>query len=403
MGARAAQDSGQHAPSLAENGRPNRQPVNLLLKLSEALTQDDISCRRRDSDTAFDGSAEGDGDDVDLLVNRPDLLRIAVVLHRFGFKRTKPPADKRLSGVLDFCGYDEEADKLIHVRVHVPRSVGHQANARRALPIELCLRLWRGAASAVRRRIFKAQSRHRLESGGALIAIVGGDGAGKSTVVDALLAWLSEHFVTTTAHLGKPAWSWTTTTVRGILKLGQLCGLYPAEASFQATLNQRSFLSPGYPWLLREVCRARDRYWTYVKAQRFSANGGLVILDRFPLPQIRLMDGPQGERFLTQLTNGPQAGQRLTPRRAHRLARLLVRLEEGYYKQIVAPELIMVLRVDPEIAVQRRTGEDPNAVRERSTEIWKLDWEGTDVRVIDASKSKAAVLSEAKALIWSEI
>jgi hypothetical protein len=140
-----------------------------------------------------------------------------------------------------------------------------------------------------------------------------------------------------------------------------------------------------------------------VKAQRFSANGGLVILDRFPLPQIRLMDGPQGERFLTQLTNGPQAARRLAPRRADRLARAMVRLEESYYKQIVAPELIMVLRVDPEIAVQRRTGEDPNAVRERSTEIWKLDWEGTDVHVIDASQSKADVLREAKALIWSRV
>lgn len=377
--------------------------MNLLLKLSEALTQDDVSCCRRDSNTAFDGSAKGDGDDIDLLVNRPDLLRIAAVLHRFGFKRTKPPADKRMSGVLDFCGYDELADKLIHVHLHDQLIVGHQANARRAWPIDVCLGLWRGAATAVRRRTFKSSSRYRLESGGALIAIVGGDGAGKSTVVDALQAWLSKHFETTTAHLGKPAWSWTTTTVRGILKLGQLCGLYPAEASFQATLNQRSFLSPGYPWLLREVCRARDRYWTYVKAQRFAANGGLVILDRFPLPQIRLMDGPQGERFLTELTNGPQAERRLTPRRADRLARFLVRLEESYYKPIVAPELIMVLRVDPEIAVQRRTGEDPNAVRERSTEIWKLDWEATDVHVIDASRSKADVLREAKALIWSRV
>ena len=357
--------------------------MNLLLKLSEALTQDDISCCRRDSNTAFDGSAKGDGDDVDLLVNRPDLLRIAAVLHRFGFKRTKPPADKRIFGVLDFCGYDEEADKLIHVHLHDQLIVG--------------------AASAVRGPISKSSSRYRLANGGALIAIVGGDGAGKSTVVDALSAWLSKHFEAKTAHLGKPTWSWTTTTVRGILKLGQLCGLYPAEASFQATLKQRSFLSSGYPWLLREVCRARDRYWTYVKAQRFAANGALVILDRFPLPQIRLMDGPQGERFLTELTNGPQAERRLTPKRADRLARFLVRLEESYYKQIVAPELIIVLRVDPEIAVQRRTGEDPNAVRERSTEIWKLDWEGTDVHVIDASKSKADVLREAKALIWSRV
>jgi thymidylate kinase len=380
----------------------NGQPVNLLFMLSEALAQDDIACRRCDSNTAF-GSAGGDRDDVDLLVNRPDLPRIATVLYRFGFKQAKPPADKRRPGALDYYGYDDEADKLIHVRLHDQLTVDHQSNARRGLPIDVLLRLWRGAASAVRRHIFKSPSKYRLANGGALIAIVGGDGAGKSTVVDSLSAWLSTYFETTTAHLGKPGWSWTTTTVRGILKIGQLCGLYPAEASFQATLKQKSFLSPGYPWLLREVCRARDRYWTYVQAQRFAANGGLVILDRFPLPEIRLMDGPQGERFLTELTNGPQAERRLAPRRADRLARLLVSLEESYYEQIVPPELIIVLRVDPEIAVQRRTGEDPIAVRERSTEIWKLNWERSDAHVIDASKSKAAVLREAKALIWSRV
>jgi len=115
------------------------------------------------------------------------------------------------------------------------------------------------------------------------------------------------------------------------------------------------------------------------------------------------MDGPQGERFLTELSNGPQAQRYLAPRRADRLARALVRLEESYYKPIMAPELIIVLRVDPEIAVQRRVGEDPTAVRERSTEIWKLNWERSDAHVIDASRSKADVLREAKALIWSRV
>jgi hypothetical protein len=147
------------------------------------------------------------------------------------------------------------------------------------------------------------------------------------------------------------------------------------------------------------VCRARDRYWTYLKARRFAATGGLVILDRFPLPQIQLMDGPQSERFISQLMAGPL----ISPHRASRFARILVRLEERYYRSIVPPELLFVLRVDPEIAVQRKTGEDAISVRERSAEIWELNWEHTDAHLIDASKSKRDVLRALKALIWSEL
>ena len=278
-----------------------------------------------------------------------------------------------------------------------------QANARRPLPIESYLKLWRRAALPIRRRIFKSSSKYRLESGGAMIAIVGGDGAGKSTAVDALYAWLSKNFETTRVHLGKPDWSWTTMTIRGILKIGNLLGLYPVDSSFRETLNQKSPVSPAYPWLLRELCKARDRYLTYVKARRFAAKGGLVILDRFPLPQLQLMDGPQAERFIKQLMDGPQAKRFMSPHQANPLAKFLVKREESYYQQTVLPELLIVLRVDPEIAVQRKADEDATSVRERSTEIWELNWEHTDAHIIDGSKSKTEVLTELKTLIWSEL
>lgn len=236
-----------------------------------------------------------------------------------------------------------------------------------------------------------------------MIAIVGGDGAGKSTVVDALYAWLSKDFQTTKIHMGKPAWSRTTIAVRAFLKLGQILGLYPLETTFRETIYQKSRVSPGYPWLLREVCRARDRYQAYVKARRFANKGGLVILDRFPAPQIQIMDGPLTRQFISQLTDGPRAGQFMSPHRASRFAQVLVKLEESFYRQIVSPELLIVLRVDPEIAVQRKTDEDAAAVRERSTAIWELNWEHTDAHIIDGSKSKTDVLAEVKALIWSEL
>jgi thymidylate kinase len=278
-----------------------------------------------------------------------------------------------------------------------------QANARHPVVIDVPLKLWRRGTLAIRRRIFKSSSKYRLESKRTIIALVGGDGAGKSTAVEALYGWLSGNFETTRAHMGKPRWSRMTLTVRGILKAGQLLGLYPVESSFQETLNQKSIVSPGYPWLLRETCRARDRYWTYMRVRRFADKGGLAILDRFPLPQIQLMDGPQAKRFVSELMQGEQTRQFMSPHQANPLTKLLIKQEESYYRQIVLPELLIVLLVDPEIAVQRKTDEDAATVRKRSTEIWELHWEETNAYIIDGGKSKTDVLAELKTLTWSKL
>jgi thymidylate kinase len=115
------------------------------------------------------------------------------------------------------------------------------------------------------------------------------------------------------------------------------------------------------------------------------------------------MDGPLAAQFIDQLRDGPQANQFMSPHRASQFAQVLVKLEESFYHQIVSPELLIVIRVDPEIAVQRKTDEDATSVRERSTAIWELNWEHTDIHIIDGSKSKTAVLTELKTLIWSEL
>ena len=83
-------------------------------------------------------------------------------------------------------------------------------------------------------------------------------------------------------HMGKPAWSWTTTVIRGILKIGTLLRLYP----FEGDIYEESLQPHGYPWFIRAVCTARDRYLTYIQARRFSSNGSLVLCDRYSFPRI---------------------------------------------------------------------------------------------------------------------
>ncbi|MEL7054402.1 MAG: hypothetical protein AAGM45_21850, partial [Cyanobacteria bacterium J06588_5] len=251
------------------------------------------------------------------------------------------------------------------------------------------LKLWRRLAWGVKRRLFKKGK--PLTAGGAMIALVGGDGAGKSTAVEELYSWLSQNFDTTKVHLGKPPWSVGTFLTRGAHKAGRLLGLIPKAEVSVHTVQRGEFSGfPGYLWLLREVFLARDRYRQYVKARRFATNGGLVICDRFPLPQIKLMDGVQ-------------AGHIIQPEQANWLTRYLLKQEAHYYRHIMPPDILIVLRLDPEIAVQRRFGEDPDWIRGRSEEIWSVNWQKTSAHIVDSGQPKALVLDNIKSIVWPRL
>jgi thymidylate kinase len=263
--------------------------------------------------------------------------------------------------------------------------------ARRPQIVDALLKLRRRLIQPILSRLHLRVSRKRMTSGGLMISILGGDGSGKTTVVNELYQKFSSEFDAIKVHMGKPRWSLITIIVRGIVKIGRSVGFYPfVKEGSEPSLDTTSPLFPGYPWLIREVCTARDRYLDYKRARRFATNGGLVICDRFPLRQIKIMDGPQVERVTLGM-------------KSNSLIRFLARLEQHYYQQIMLPDLMIVLRADPEICVQRKTDETPDSVRSRSREIWDLNWCGTPAHVVDASRPKSEVLSEVLNLAWSHL
>ena len=244
-------------------------------------------------------------------------------------------------------------------------------------------RIWQ----PILRRVFRYAPKNRFANGGLFIAIVGGDGAGKTTVIDELNEWLSGNFEVKKFHMGKPAWSWATTAIRGILKIGTVLRLYP----FEGDVYEESFQPHGYPWFIRAVCTARDRYLTYVQARQFSSNGSLVICDRYSFPDFMKMDGPQCEDALA------------SSKKMNWFLRFLSNREKIYYQQIKLPDLLIVLKADPEITVQRKKNETQTSVRARSTEVWKLDWGQKSAYVIDASPQRGEVVSQVKSLVWAHL
>jgi thymidylate kinase len=139
-----------------------------------------------------------------------------------------------------------------------------------------------------------------------------------------------------------------------------------------------------------EVLTARDRYRAYRRARRAASNGALVICDRFPLAEIRHMDGAVSAAMAEPSHRG-------------RLVAYLADREKRFYAGIAYPDLLIVLRVDPDVAVMRRR-EAPEAIlRLRSGEVWDFDWSRTPAVVIDATRPKEQVLSEVRSVVWSRL
>ena len=280
--------------------------------------------------------------------------------------------------------------------VGVARELTHAlaGHTRAAWAPDLSLKIYRRGMLFTRRRVLRRPSeRSRPESGGAVIALVGADGAGKSTAVDATTQWLSGVFRTTTVHLGKPPQGITTMATRAAW--GLTAPLRSRRTTGTAALEASSPSEPlsgrGTARLVWEVLTARDRYRAYVGARRAAARGALVVCDRFPLPEVMHMDGAVSARL--QL-----------PDSASWPVRRLVALERHYYRLLLEPDILLVLRVDPDVAVERkRDVEREGFVRPRAEEVWGVDWAGTSAVVVDANQPRDQVLAEVKNAIWSRL
>ena len=236
------------------------------------------------------------------------------------------------------------------------------------------------------RRVRGGSGHKTLASGGLIVAVVGGDGSGKSSLVESLVDTLSGTLDVRRIHLGKPP--------RGLLNrvVTRPLRLLRSRGRFEETrLPAWSELTehPGTVYALWHWLIARDRHRAYLRARRAAGRGALVVSDRFPLAGVASMDGPR------------LAGLPEHPRR--RLARRLARAEATLYRRMRTPDLVLVLRVSPEVAVQRRSDQDTDFVTRRAQEVWDADWSGLEFEVLDASVSAQEVADAALRAIWNRL
>ena len=66
------------------------------------------------------------------------------------------------------------------------------------------------------------------------------------------------------------------------------------------------------------------------------------------------------------------------------------------------PDALIVLRVDPEVAVARRPEQDTDFVRHRAEEIWSAPW-GPEAVVVDAGESPELVAHHVIEAVWRRL
>lgn len=323
--------------------------------------------------------------ELDYLLNNGSLPEVHRILSSY-----LPIIDEKL---FDDCLIVLHSNCSIWFRFKTGQKLLNQLHtcARRAFLVDVGLKLWRQLKCGLGSHIFKQRFHQRVANGGLMVAIIGGDGAGKTTALNGLNQWLSSNFDSAYFHMGKPTWSWTTIGIRGILKIGTLLGMTKfSDNSYAIAPAPNRQELPDYAGALRALCAANDRFLLYTKARRLASNGSVVLCDRYPIPNLIPIDGPSIERMVVNRPNDW-------------LLKWLHRREQKLYRQILLPEILIVLRLDPEIAVMRKSNENSDYVRARSLLVWQFDWTKTPAITIDASKSKDELLSEIKSLLWSKI
>lgn len=225
-----------------------------------------------------------------------------------------------------------------------------------------------------------------------IIALVGSDGAGKSTVTADLLKFLSWKADVTTVYFGTNH-PWFRRLRNAVLRMkpnrktGQPVSR-PNRPSTITTQSRSSF--PLWLQAVKWAVMARLRLHFQRKALRLSHNGTTVLADRYPQAEVKgTYDGPS----------------RLDIEGLGALGRILQSYEHSVYKKLMSaqPDLVIKLIAPVEVALKRKPDHDPDAIAAKVELTRKIMFNGAPIVEIDAAKPLDEVLLEVRRHVWSVI
>jgi thymidylate kinase len=245
------------------------------------------------------------------------------------------------------------------------------------------IRVW--PISLVTRTPSRRQARRKRPArGGVVIAIIGVDGAGKSTVLAALDEWLAWRVNVRIVYAGSARPSPPTAAVRAVARAARRGG---------GRLGTIGRSAADVVTAVRYVGDAWDRFRRLADARRLARAGTVVIVDRYPLREVRL-----GDRFM----DGPRIASLPTAGRSRPLA-ILRRAEERLYRRIPPPDHVILLRVSSETARARKPSSRSDSIAAKVRGIEGMDRAGLSVLEVDAERPFPEVVGEVKRWVWDRL
>jgi len=259
--------------------------------------------------------------------------------------------------------------------------------------------------AAIRRKRLRTTRpvRRTVPTGGVLIAFMGPDGSGKSTMARAAASLLAEKLDVLLIYFGSgqgpgSLMRWPLDLARaaaarlGMLPVGQ--GLRASSDPSDLTSPSRAARGPILTgglivWALTLAWEKRRKLKTAWKARDA---GIVVIADRYPQAQVPgFNDGPLLGHFANHRS---------------RVLRWLARLEAAPYVAAdrYAPDLVMKLHVTPETAVRRKPDTNVREVARRLAALTTFRYPfPAEVLNVDADRPLAVVRADVYRLVWDQI
>lgn len=186
----------------------------------------------------------------------------------------------------------------------------------------------------------KKQKHMHLQTGGKIIALIGPQATGKSTLTNSIKKWLGQELSVQTIHAGKPPSTFLTWLPNNLIPLAR--NIFKGYATVNIEKAAEENDQHNYPliFIIRKVMLAYDRRCLLRKAYRQSRNGMIIISDRYPSDEIGAIDGAT---FRDESIN----------QEISFIKRSLMRLERKIYQGICPPDLVLQLTVSVEKAVLR--------------------------------------------------
>jgi hypothetical protein len=230
-------------------------------------------------------------------------------------------------------------------------------------------------------------SRRRAPGGGCVVALIGIDGSGKSTISAAIRTWLSSEIDVMPVYFGTGGGRPSLLLRPFKLMVPLVTPLLKAKPS-GSSHGKVSKAAPGllYSLLLMvwAAVVAREKRTKLLAARRGASRGLVVVADRYPQNEIR---GFNDGALLTRLAWAPS---------------WLRRWEGSAYAlaQRLPPDLVIKLIVTPETTARREPDMDSTVIEKRIEAIPRLTFSGAHVVSINAEQPLTDVIRAVKQEIW---